>query len=257
MSGKPLSGIGVLVTRPASRAHELIQAIEREGGTAVSFPVLDIETRDRAILDLEAAALPRPDIAIFVSGNAVQFGLEYLPREGVRIAAIGPATRAAIEAAGRTVDIYPAGGFDSETLLRDPELKQAKGKKIRIIRADSGRELLASALRERGAEVDYQSVYRRLPRRQSDAELEGLERAWRSGQIDYLTVMSVASFDSLVAILPQYCRIALPATPLVTPSERVIQTAGERFPGIQAILAPGPQAGDIVQAIVRAMAAQR
>ncbi|MEX2126574.1 MAG: uroporphyrinogen-III synthase [Woeseia sp.] len=250
MSPGPLSGIGVLVTRPACRAGELTQAIEGAGGTVVSFPVLDIESRDSAILDQERTELPRPDIAIFVSSNAVKFGLEYIPGSGVRIAAIGPATRASIEAAGRTVDIYPSGGFDSEHLLQEAELLNAKGKTIRIVRADSGRELLASTLRERGARVDYLSAYRRLPKRHSDAELDELERAWRAGMIDYVTAMSVASFDSLVAILPDYCRDKLPATPLVTPSERVIQTASERVPGIQAILAPGPQAGDMVRAII-------
>jgi hypothetical protein len=65
--------------------------------------------------------------------------------------------------------------------------------------------------------------------------------------------MSVATLDSLWSALPDYCRMALPETPLVTPSERVIQTASERIPGIQAILAPGPQAGDMVRAMITAL----
>jgi uroporphyrinogen-III synthase len=252
MKRAPLRGIGVLVTRPEDRARELTRAIRQAGGNVVSFPVLEIETRDRTILDEEQAALPAPDIAIFVSGNAVRFGLEYVPEGGARIAAIGPTTRSAIEAAGRTVDIYPNNGFDSEHLLRAAELLEVKGKVIRIIRADSGRELLATTLRARGARVDYLSAYRRLPSRHSDRELDELERAWRAGEIHYVTIMSVASFDSLWSVLPDYCRAALPATPLVTPSERVIQTASERIPGIQAILAPGPQAGDMVRAMITA-----
>jgi len=253
MNVGPLSGVGVLVTRPAGRARDLVEAIEAAGGSVVAFPVLEIETRDSAILGEEQARLPPPDIAIFVSSNAVRFGLRYIPQSAVRIAAIGPATRASIEAEGRTVDIYPAGGFDSEHLLQDPELLQAKGKAIRIVRADSGRELLATTLRDRGAQVDYLSAYRRLPKRHSDEELEQLERAWRAGQIHYVIVMSVATLDSLWSVLPDYCRAALPETPLVTPSERVIQTASERIPGIQAILAPGPQAGDMVRAMITAL----
>ena len=253
MSRGSLSGIGVLVTRPEERARELTQAIEKAGGRVVSFPVLDIETRDKTILDGEQAALPAPDIAIFVSSNAVRFGLEYIPASGAKIAAIGPTTRSAIEAAGRTVDIYPVHGFDSEHLLQEPDLLQVNGKVIRIIRADSGRELLATTLRDRGARVDYLSAYRRLPKRHSDDELDELERAWRAEEIHYVTIMSVASFDSLWSVLPDYCRAALPATPLVTPSERVIQTASERIPGIQAILAPGPQAGDMVRALITAL----
>lgn len=253
MTTRPLDGVGVLVTRPEGRARELNRAIEDAGGSVVAFPVLEIETRDETILHDEQARLPTPDIAIFVSTNAVRFGLEYIPESGVQIAAIGPTTRASIEAEGRTVDIYPASGFDSEHLLQEPGLKQVQGKNVRIVRADSGRELLATVLRERGAHVDYLSAYRRLPKRYTDVELQGLERTWRAGGIDLVTVMSVATFDSLWSLLPDYCRTALPATPLVTPSERVIQTASEKIPGIQAVLAPGPQAGDMVRAIRTAL----
>jgi uroporphyrinogen-III synthase len=249
---RPLDGVGVLVTRPEGRAGELNQAIEDAGGSVVAFPVLEIETRDEVILKDEQARLPAPDIAIFVSTNAVRFGLGYIPASGVKIAAIGPTTRASIEAEGRTVDIYPASGFDSEHLLQEPELKQVQGKNVRIVRADSGRELLATMLRDRGARVDYLSAYRRLPKRHTDAELERLDRTWRAGGIQFVTVMSVATSESLWSLLPDYCRNALPATPLVTPSERVIQTASEKIPGIQAVLAQGPQAGDMVRAMITA-----
>jgi uroporphyrinogen-III synthase len=250
MTGLPLAGVGVLVTRPACQAADLISAIRGAGGSVVSFPVFEIQSRDRSILQQEQALRPAPDIAIFVSSNAVRFGLDFLPTHGVQIAAIGPATRAAVEAAGRQVDICPAGGFDSEHLLQEPALLHARGKTVRIVRADSGRELLASTLRNRGAHVDYLSVYRRLPRRVTDSELDELERSWRAGAIDYVTMMSVASLDCFLSIVPDWCRNALPATPLVTPSARVIQTASQKIPGSQAILAPGPQADDMVRAII-------
>lgn len=252
MSGG-LGGATVLVTRPAARAGELVAAVERAGGTAIVFPVLDIESRDPTILKEQQAQLPTPDIAIFVSANAVDHGLSCIPDSGVRLAAIGPATRRQLEAAGRTVDIFPADGFDSEHLLAAPELQRPAGKNILIVRADSGREMLATALKERGARVDYLSVYRRLPKRHTDAELQALEQAWRARGVAFVTAMSVASFDSLWSALPEYCRRALPRSRLVTPSERVIQTASKRVPGIQAILAPGPQAGDMVRAMTTAL----
>ena len=252
MSGGRLSGASVLVTRPRSQAAELVAAILREGGAAHCFPVLDIEGRDREVLKREQASLPAADIAVFVSVNAVRHGLDLFP-DGVTLAAIGPTTRAAIEAAGRTVDICPHHGFDSEHLLREPGLGSVAGRTIRIVRADSGRELLAETLRDRGARVDYLSVYRRLPRRVSDAELAELERRWRSRAPDFVTVMSVATLDALLSLLPDPCRGALPATPLVTPSDRVIQTARERIPGARTILAPGPQAEEMVGAMAAAL----
>jgi len=250
MTALPLAGVGVLVTRPACQSADLISAIRDAGGSVVSFPVFEIQSRDPSILQQEQALLPAPDIAIFVSSNAVRFGLDFLPAHGVQIAAIGPATRAAVEAAGRQVDICPSGGYDSEHLLQEPALLHARGKTVRIVRADSGRELLASTLRNRGARVDYLSVYRRLPRRVSDSELDELERSWRAGAIDYVTMMSVASLDCFLSIVPDWCRNALPATPLVTPSARVIQTASQKIPGSRTILAPGPQADDMVRAII-------
>lgn len=252
MSESGLAGAGVLVTRPRHQAGELVAAIERAGGSALTFPVMDIVGRERSVLEREHASLPPPDIAIFVSTNAVAFGLDLID-EDVRIAAIGPATAAAIEAAGRTVHIRPAAGFDSESLLREPELRDVDGAKVRIVRADSGRELLAETLARRGARIDYLPVYRRLPRRVPDTELTELERTWRSGHIRFVVVMSVATLDCLLAVLPAYCRNALPATPLVTPSSRVIQTAGERMPAPIAILAPGPQADDVVRAMTSAL----
>jgi uroporphyrinogen-III synthase len=252
MSGAGLAGAGVLVTRPRHQVDELAAAIERAGGTAIDFPVMDIEGRERSALEREHASLPPPDIAIFVSANAVAFGLGLIG-EDVRIAAIGPATAAAIEAAGRVVHIRPAGGFDSESLLRERELRNVRGLRVRIVRADSGRELLADTLSRRGARVDYLSVYRRLPRRVPDAELADLERRWRNGEIRFVVVMSVATLDYLLAVLPGYCRNALPGAVLVTPSSRVIQTAGEKIPALQTILAPGPQADDMVRAMTSAL----
>lgn len=253
MSLAPLSGRGVLITRPEPQALEFTRAVEQAGGTAIVFPVLEIQPRDRQVVEREQASLPAPDIAVFVSRNAVLYGLDLIADESVRIAAIGPATRAAIEAAGRQVDIWPARGFDTEHLLREPSMQEVQGKAVVIVRADRGRELLGSTLRERGARVDYLSVYRRLPRRVPESELGDLERRWLAGDIDCVSVMSVDSLDSLLSILPASCVAALPASPLVTPSGRVIQTAVRKIPGIQAILAPGPQAGDMVRAIITAL----
>ena len=61
--------------------------------------------------------------------------------------------------------------------------------------------------------------------------------------------MSVATLDALIEVLPAGSRDSLKRTPLVAPSERVIQTALERLPGVSCIHAAGPLVGDIVQAL--------
>ena len=122
MSDTGLAGVGVLVTRPDQQADELVQAVEGHGGQAFRFPTIEIVPRDDDAVSACASVLPNPDIAIFVSCNAVRHGLAYA--KAARIAAIGPATAAAIEAAGRSVDIRPASGFDSEHLLREEAFEQ-------------------------------------------------------------------------------------------------------------------------------------
>ena len=247
MANAELEGVGVLVTRPRMQAVELVAAIENAGGSAFCFPVLDIAAIDENIVSANAARLAKPDIVVFVSRNAVEYGLRYT--NGGKIAAIGPATASAVTSAGHFVDIQPAAGFDSEHLLAEPMLKDVADKNIRIIRGSAGRELLAEELTARGATVDYLSVYeRRLPD-VSEQTLADLESRWRSGGISFITVMSVQSFKNLVSLLPAWCENQLETTPLVTPASRVLKEVLDRYPASRPILASGPQASKMVEAI--------
>lgn len=248
MANDALAGVGVLVTRPARQATRLAQAISAHGGSPVMFPVIEIIARDAAAVDACVRGLPDPDITIFVSQNAVQHGLAYAQED--TIAAVGPATAAAIEAAGRSVDILSGDGYDSESLLATDALQNVDGKVVRIIRGNTGRELIANTLRDRGAVVDYLEVYARRAPNHSSTDLEQIEQLWRNGDVNIVTVMSVESLRNLVAILPKWCGEALHRTPLVTPAKRVIKEVQDRFPGIPTTLANGPQARDMIDAIL-------
>lgn len=248
MTEKPLEGVGVLVTRPRTQATELVSAIEEQGGEAFCFPVIDIVALDENRVAAAASALPGPDVTIFISRNAVEYGLRY--SGSGKIAVIGPATAQAVRSAGRVVDIEPKDGYDSEHLLAEPLFGDIESRNIRIIRGGKGRELLASELKNRGANVDYLSVYeRRLPVVSSDMMVE-LEARWRSGNISVITVMSVQSLQNLIKLLPDWCRNQLESTPLVTPAGRVLKEALDRYPASRPILSSGPQAGEMVQAII-------
>lgn len=248
MADGALHGFGVLVTRPRLQASELIAAIESEGGEAIPFPVLEIRPRHPETVEADAHRLEKPDIAIFVSANAVRYGLPYAA--DAAICAIGPATAAAIEESGLNVAIRSTEGFDSEHLLAEPALREVAGQTVRIIRGTAGRELLAESLRERGADVQYLSVYeRRLPE-YADHELQELASRWAAGDVDCVTVMSVASLTNLLKLLPTRCLDQLAETPLVTPAARVIKEAHNRLPGSRHKLADGPQAGEMIKAII-------
>jgi uroporphyrinogen-III synthase len=245
-----LTGTGVLVTRPKHQSRELTDAIKAQGGYVFQLPVIDIKERAAAVIRSEFADQPAPDIVIFVSRNAVMFGANIALPGTARIAAIGPATRSAIEQAGLETHIYPETGFDSEHLLQHPELRSSSGKNVTIVRGNNGRELLADTLRARGATVSHLAVYERTVAATDDEVLAQLASVWRTGSIDFVSAMSVDSLTNLLKILPAECRELLEKSWLVTPSKRVIQTALELLPGIRVVLAKSPQASSMVDAVI-------
>ena len=215
------------------------------------FPVLEIVGRNIDDIQNDVAAMATPDIVVFVSSNAVTHGLAACGATNAQLAAVGPATRDAIEATGAKVSIYPAGAFDSEHLLQHAGLQDLGGKSVVIVRGQQGRELLADTLSARGADVHYLCAYRREPYAPTATEIESLEAELRAGAIHFATIMSGETIQQLVRILPAQCLPLLRQSALVAPSARVLQTATELLPGISTVLAAGPQAPAIVDAMIR------
>ena len=88
------------------------------GMQAVVQPAFDFLQRDAAASQPAVmAALESGELApllIFTSPRAVQFGLGQLPgglTRKLKVAAIGPATARALEAAGVTVTVRPSSGY--------------------------------------------------------------------------------------------------------------------------------------------------
>jgi uroporphyrinogen-III synthase len=246
----PLAGYRVLVTRPEHQSADLVTEIEGAGGQAILFPVIQIAGRDPETIAGELAALPKPDIAIFVSRNAVDYGLPAIRGSDATIAAVGPSTRAAIENAGVEVSINTGEGFDSEQLLAHPALQTVRDKNVIIVRGNSGRELLADTLRVRGANVSFLRTYDREIFHATKSEIEALDDSFRNGGIDCVTIMSVETLENLLQLLPATSLEPLRQTRLVAPGARVIQTVRKRVPGISAIMASGPRAVDMLDALI-------
>jgi uroporphyrinogen-III synthase len=217
-----LSGIGVLVTRPEQQSAPLCEQIAALGGRPIPFPALIIKSAaDPQAMTAQLRAGGPFDIAIFVSPNAVRYGLELLdgaPLPGnPRIAAVGQGTARALEAGGIDVGILPAKRYDSEALLAAEELQKLQGRRILIVRGNGGRALLADTLRQRGADVVLAEVYRReCP----VADAGPLLQRWRD-EVQVVTVTSVEILENLATLLGQQGRELLLATPLVTISERI------------------------------------
>jgi len=251
VSNGPLAGCSVLITRPAHQSRDLAAAIVAAGGSVSHFPVLEIVGRDSDVIRSEFAALATPDIVVFVSSNAVTYGFAAVAESNAKLAAVGPATRDAIEAMGGTVTMFPVGVFDSEHLLQHAGLQDPGGKNVVIVRGQRGRELLADTLRARGANVHYLCAYHREPCAPTAAEIDAIESALHAGAVHFVTVMSVETLQHLLRILPSRCLPLLRQSALVAPSARVLQTASELLPGVSTVLAAGPQAAAIVDVLSR------
>ncbi len=248
-----LTGVGVLVTRPAHQAEHLCQLIEAEGGAAVRYPALVIKARpDRAAVRAAVGPADRYDLFVFVSANAVRFGADMIgDRRDIPVAAVGQATAAALNAAGIRVSVMPEEGSDSESLLALPRLARMTGQRVLIVRGSGGRDLLLEAMTARGAQVQYAEVYTReaaYPSMESKAKLEAL---WRQGGVTVYTATSVELLEALVGIVTPRCRELMHSTALVTGSGRVAEAAVRLGLGSPVVLADSPEDGALVGALVR------
>lgn len=238
----PLTGLGILVTRPRSQAERLMAQIVRLGGAAWWLPGLEIvPPADPAALDQAIDALPQCHWAIFVSPTAVERAWPAIAARGglpagLRVAAVGRGT--ARELAMRGVDevLTPGDQADSEALLALPALSSVQGQRAILFRGEGGRALLAETLAARGAQVIHAVCYRRV---RPEADTAAVLEAWRAGRIAAVTVFSRESLDGLVDLLTAEGRLLLRQTPLFVPHPRIAEHAWQLGCTQVRVTAPG------------------
>lgn len=157
----------VLITRPDGQAQALMARLSAAGHTPVHRPALLIEPLPladadrRRLLDLDLY-----HAVFFVSANAATLALDAMadlwPQwpVGVHWLAVGEATARVITDHGLPSET-PDRGFNSEAVLALPCLRTVAEKRILVCRGETGRDWLATRLRERGARVDVMPFYRR------------------------------------------------------------------------------------------------
>lgn len=237
----PLAGAGIIVTRPARQAAGLAAQLAALGATPIIIPAIVIlPPADRSALERAHAALELYDLAIFVSANAVEYGVPARDRwpPGLAVFAPGPGTATALAAAGVAGAQVPRTSFDSEGLLALPALTGVAGKRVLILRGDGGREVLAETLRARGAHVDYVDCYRRAAPHSGAA---GLVEVLRDGRAHALTLTSSEGLDHLCAMLDPDALCRLQRVPAFVPHPRIAEHA--RKLGFRAVATDGADAG--------------
>ncbi len=159
MAEGSLAGRRIVVTRPREQAQPLVEGREESGATVSLVPLVEIRpVDDTGELDAAVESLARDDWIVFTSANGVAaVGTRLRSLDGVRIAAVGPATAAAVRALGPEPSFVPKR-FAAEEIA--PGLGALAGVRVLLPQADIADPKLADELRARGATVAGVVVYR-------------------------------------------------------------------------------------------------
>jgi len=227
---KTLEGCRVLVTRPVEQNEPLCNIINTAGGIAVSFPVieiqlpLDITIPKKLICEINAEA-----IVIFISSNAV-ISAEKIQNTifeklaGSTVFGIGATTAQLLNKKGMKHVVHVDGLTGSEALLEKEELQtnNLSGGKVFIVRGEGGRELLADTLHERGANVTYIDVYKRVVPAYDGGVIAQL---WRNNSPDIIVSTSVEGLQNLLKMSGNEDHKIIFNIPLVVISRRMQEIA--------------------------------
>jgi uroporphyrinogen-III synthase len=223
----PLAGLKIVVTRPREQAVQLARSIEQAGGVPLLFPLLDITAvKDTRELHEQISRLAQFDLAIFISPNAVNYGITAIrtvtnipPK--LKIATVGQGSAKALRELGISNVIAPTERFDSEGLLALPDLQDVAAWRVMIFRGDSGRELLGDTLKARGATVEYAACYQRSKPQQDAGML-------LAAKPDAITVTSSEALGYLWQMLDDNAKGILRDTPIFLPHARIAELAHEQ-----------------------------
>ncbi|MFG0261535.1 MAG: uroporphyrinogen-III C-methyltransferase [Novipirellula sp. JB048] len=213
---RPLFGKTVLVTRPIEQAEELASPLRDLGATVLIQPAIQIgPPADYPQVDAAIESLPRQDIVIFFSRNGVQYFLQRVLETGRDLRAfahstltcVGKQTAAALADYHLRADIVPPD-FTAESLVQELSGK-VRGKRILIVRASRGRDLLYESLQQEGAEVSQVVAYAHTDVTNPDPKIVQMAE---QGQIDWITLTSTATVKSLHHMLGDSMRQAKLAT---------------------------------------------
>ncbi len=202
---QPLRGRRIAVTRPAAQAEGLLVGLRRLGAQPVHCPTIRISDPAEPAPFREAVRqLDSYDWVVFTSANGVaRFWHELeacgplrLP-DGMHVAAIGPATAAALEQRGVRPEVVPEEYVAEAVADALTGLKAIAGRRVLLPRAAGARQVLPERLRAAGAEVDEVIAYESQPDPDGIATLQdGLER----GAIDMITFTAASTVRHFVEV---------------------------------------------------------
>ena len=174
---RPLFGRRMVVTRAQPQAAAMAADLRRRGAEAIELPAIAFQPpEDPDRLARTAADVGRYDWVVFTSPTGVARFFEHLHDArslgGVRVAAIGPGTAAALAERNVIADLVPEQ-YVAESLLEtlSNEVGPDGPGRVLIPRAETARDVLPDGLAAAGWDVDVVPAYRTVaPSPDPDAE---------------------------------------------------------------------------------------
>jgi uroporphyrinogen III methyltransferase / synthase len=200
---KPLTGRVVLVTRAREQAGAFAELLEAAGARVLLIPTIAIEP-PASWAPLDAALGGEFAWAIFTSVNGVDMVRRRVGATGqgrgllerARLAAIGPATAAALVDWGLTPEVVP-DEYVAEALVERLRPLVRPGDRVLLPRAAETRDLIVRELAALGAAVVEVAAYRT---RSATERAPGLRAALAEGRVDVVTFTSSSTVRSFCAL---------------------------------------------------------
>ena len=260
---KPLFGWRVLVPRTKEQAGSLSQRLRGYGAVPEEVPTISVEPprnplqMDKAVRGLVEG---RYEWIAFTSVNAVkavrekfeEYGLDARAFSGLKIAAVGDKTAAAIAAWGLRADLVPSGEQSAAGLLADwPPYDEVLDPINRVFlpRADIATENLVAGLIDLGWECDDVTAYRTVRATPPPAPTRD---AIKTGKFDAVVFTSSSTVRNLVGIAGK----PHPSTVIAVIGPATAKTAEEHGLRVD-VLASSPSVEVLVDALADFGAARR
>ena len=204
---RSLTGLRVLVGRAPHQASALSFGLRALGAEVFEIPFIEIR-KPRSYKPLDAALnnIRDYDWLILTSVNGVEavgqrlktLRIDKKALQHLKVAAIGPATRNAIEKQGTKVAIMPRH-YVAESVVESLR-ERVKGKRVLLARARVARDVIPRELRELGAEVDVVEAYETVIPESSRASMRKLlnDASRRPNLITFTSSSTVRNFVALV-----------------------------------------------------------
>jgi uroporphyrinogen-III synthase len=212
----PLRGCRVLVSRAKKQAGILSSALRDLGCEVIEIPFIEIrKPRSYQPLDTALGNLATYDWLILTSVNGVEALFERMGKKKLdtaalahlKIAAIGPATKKAIEEHGLPVTLTPKE-YVAESVVSALR-RRVRGQRVLLIRAKVARDVIPRELRKAGAEVDVVEAYETITPKSSEKRLRAT-LASKTRQPHAITFTSSSTVKNFVGLLGlQRARAAL------------------------------------------------